>query len=124
MYKNLTLVEALEPISSLTKGSKNLFEKVLRDGYRILTKNSKPTFALVDIKTFEELASAKEELDELKRQKFDNLVEYLKTVPTVQPTKDDIMLMSEYDNDLEEKQRIQKIIEERRKNVGKVNRID
>lgn len=122
MYKNVALSNALAPISKLTKGSKELFISVKKDGYKILTKNSKPTFALLDISKFEELAAAKDELENLKREKFNNLVTYLQTVPKVEPTENEKQLMALYDSDLEEQQRIQRIIEQRRQNEQKINR--
>lgn len=121
MYKKLSIVDSLAPISSLTKGSKELFRNVSKDGYRIITKNSKPLFALVDISTFKELAMAKEELEELKKQKFNELVAYLQTVPETKPTVKEKQLMALYDNDVEEQERIKRIIEKRKQNVEKIS---
>lgn len=128
MYKQISLTSALEPISKLTKGSKDLFRTVTRDGYRILTKNSKPIFVLVDFKIFEELAMAKEELDKIKREeenriKFEELATFLKTVPVVEASEEEKKLMSIIDNDKEEQLRIQRIIEEKRRriNAEKIN---
>lgn len=47
--------------------------------------------------------------------KFNDLVEFLKTVQEVDPTKEEKKLMSIIDNDEEDRLRIKKIINERRK---------
>lgn len=79
IYGNLKIGDVLNPISDLTKGkTKELFNKVSKNGYTILTKNSNPKFALLSIDAFEELATAKEELEKLKLElKIDKSVEEL-----------------------------------------------
>ena len=47
--------------------------------------------------------------------KFVQLVKFLKTLPKVRPTEEEKKLMSIVDNDEEDQLRIQKIINERRK---------
>ena len=47
--------------------------------------------------------------------KFVQLVKFLKTLPKVRPTEEEKKLMSIVDNDKEERLRIKKIINERRK---------
>lgn len=61
-----------------------------------------------------------DELDKIKKEednraKFKNLVDYLKTVPEVEASEEEKQLMSIIDNDEEDKLRIKKIIEERRR---------
>ena len=50
--------------------------------------------------------------------KFNDLVKFLKTVPEVEPTKEEKKLMDEFDNDEEEQLRIKKIINKKRKIIN------
>lgn len=73
-----------------------------------------------DKQNLKELVGVKKEQDKIKKEeenrvKFENLVNFLKTVPKVEASEEEKKLMSIIDNDMEERLRIQEIIEKRRR---------
>ena len=51
--------------------------------------------------------------------KFTELINFLKTVPTVEPTKEEIDIMKKIDEDADEQQRIKELINKRKNEFKK-----
>lgn len=47
--------------------------------------------------------------------KFKELIKYLKTVPVVEPTEEEKVIMDSFDNDIEEQLKIKKFIDNKQK---------
>lgn len=62
--KNInTFINSTVPVSELTRaGSKNIFDSLAHDGFKIVLKNNKSIAALVSINRFQELLDKEDDL--------------------------------------------------------------